>query len=45
MRDVQELVERDSGWGWDGFWRMVEYGVRVSGSSIMSCFVSIPGFD
>lgn len=31
--EVQALCERDSGWGWKGFWEMVEWGVEVCGSS------------
>lgn len=30
VQEVQELVTRDAGWGWAGFWGMVAWGLNVS---------------
>lgn len=34
VREVQELVKMDSGWGWEELWGCVEWGVEVSWYSI-----------
>ena len=31
VEEVQGLLERDAGWGWKGFWEMLQRNVEVSG--------------
>jgi hypothetical protein len=41
--EVQGLLERDAGWGWQGFWMTVKKNVMVSTSFTFSSQYVSPG--
>lgn len=39
VEEVEKLCVMDAGWGWDGFWRMVVWNLKVShGGGVMRFF-------